>query len=86
MIKIRDLIAAEEALEAAEEEFRKLNNDPREWSAFESMDERGKRTLNVMPGHFERREYAIGRVRAAEQELLATKRAFLAGVIDHATT
>ncbi len=84
MIKIRDLIAAEEAVEAAEEDFRKLNNDPSQWAAFESMDKRGKRTLNVMPGHFERREHAIGRVQAAQQQLLATKRAFLEGLLDHA--
>jgi hypothetical protein len=38
VIKIRDLIAAEEALEAAEAESRKLSHDASTWSAFESMD------------------------------------------------
>jgi hypothetical protein len=44
---IRDVIAAEEALEAAEAEFRRFNTDFNDWSAYESMDKRGKRTLNV---------------------------------------
>ncbi len=33
-VKIRDLIAAEEAVEQAEEQFRRLNNNPDEWSAW----------------------------------------------------
>jgi hypothetical protein len=44
---ICDVIAAEEALEAAEAEFRRCNTDINDWSAYESMDKRGKRTLNV---------------------------------------
>jgi hypothetical protein len=84
-VKIRDLIAAEEALEAAEEEFRQLNNDHRQWSAYESMDRRGKRVLNVLPAQFERRENAMQRINVARQQLLATKRAFLEGVNTDAT-
>ncbi len=83
-VKIRDLIAAEEALERAEQDFLRLNN-PDEWSAWESVDKRGKRSLNVLPAHFERREAAMGRVEAARQQLLATKRAFLEGVMTNAT-
>jgi len=82
--KLRDVIAAEELLEAAEADYRRLNDNPSEWSAWESLDKRGKRTLNVLPGHFERRQAAIGRVRAAQQQLLAAKRGFMAGVVDHA--
>ena len=84
MVKIRDLIAAEEALEAAEDEFRTLNNDYRQWSAYESLDKRGKRVLNVMPAQFERQENAQQNIRAARLQLIATKRAFLEGVIDDA--
>ena len=84
MIKIRDLIAAEEALEAAEAEYRKIHNDPRVWSAFESMDKRGKRSLNVMPAQFARQEDAANKVKAAHQQLLACKRAFLLGVLPDA--
>ncbi len=84
MIKIRDLIAAEEALEAAEADYRRLNDNPSEWSAWESVDKQGRRALNVHAGHFERREHAISRVQAAQQQLLAAKRGFMAGVVDHA--
>ena len=84
MIKIRDLIAAEEALEAAEAESRKLSHDTTTWSAFESMDKRGKRTLNILPAQFARQEDAANRVKAAQQQLLATKRAFLEGVLPDA--
>lgn len=80
MTKIRDLIAAEEAVEEAEREFRRLNDDPQEWSAFESVDRFGKRSLNILPGHFERREAAQHRITAAQQQLRATKRAYLEGV------
>ena len=82
MIKIRDVIAAEEVLEAAEAEFRRLNDDPSQWAAFESMDKQGRRTLNVHATHFERREAALAHVQAAHQQLLATKRDFISGVID----
>ncbi len=84
MIKIRDLIAAEEAVEAAETAYRKLNNDVNEWSAFESMDKQGKRTLNVSPVHFERRDAARAGIETAHQQLLAAKRAFFEGVVDRA--
>jgi hypothetical protein len=82
VIKLRDVIAAEEAVETAEAEYRKLNNDPREWAAFESVDRFGKRSLNVLPGQFERLDAARNRITAAEQQLLAVKRAFMAGVVD----
>jgi ferritin-like metal-binding protein YciE len=84
VVKLRDIIAAEEALEAAEEEFRQLNNDPRQWSAFETLDKRGKRVLNVLESQFERRGEAMHRINAARQQLLATKRAFMEGVISDA--
>ena len=84
MIKIRDLIAAEEALEAAEAESRKLSHDTSTWSAFESMDKRGRRTLNILPAQFARQEDAANKVKAAHQQLLATKRAFLEGVLPDA--
>jgi hypothetical protein len=38
--KIGDRIAAEEALEAAEREFRRYNDNPSEWSVYESMKPR----------------------------------------------
>ena len=84
-MKIRDLIAAEEALEAAEDDFRTLNNDYRQWSAYESLDKRGKRVLNVMPAQFERRGDAMRRIEVARLQLIAAKRSFLEGVIDDAT-
>jgi hypothetical protein len=85
VVKIRDLIAAEEALEAAEDEFRTLNNDYRQWSAYESLDKRGKRVLNVMPAQFERRGDALRHIEVARLQLIAAKRSFLEGVIDDAT-
>ncbi len=84
MIRILDLIAAEEAVEAAEVAFKKLNDDVDEWSAFESMDKQGRRTLNVSPVHYERRDAARAGIATAQQQLLAAKRAFLEGVVDHA--
>ena len=81
--KVRDLIAAEEALEQAEREYRSLNDNPAQWSAFESVSQEGRKVLNVLPGHLERRQTALDNIRAAEQNLLAVKRAFFAGV-DHA--
>ncbi len=84
MIRILDIIAAEEAVEAAEGAYGKLNNDVNEWSAFESMDKQGKRTLNVSPLHFERRDAACAGIATAQQRLLAAKRAFFEGVVDRA--
>ncbi len=84
MIRILDLVAAEESIEAAEAAYKKLNDDIDEWSAFESMDKQGKRTLNVSPIHFERRDAARAGIATAQQQLLAAKRAFLEGVVDHA--
>ncbi len=84
MVKLRDLIAAEEAVEAAEAAYRTLNDDVSAWSAFESMDKQGKRTLNVSPLHFERRDAARARIATAHQQLLAAKRGFLEGVVDRA--
>ncbi len=84
MIKLRDIIVAEEAVEAAELAFRTLNDDVNAWSAFESMDKQGKRTLNVSPVHFERRDAARAGIATAQLRLLAAKRAFLEGVVDRA--
>ncbi len=84
MTKVRDLIAAEEAIEEAEREYRRLSTDQTEWSAFESVDRFGKRSLNLMPAHFERLDAARARITAAEQQLRATKRAFFEGVLDRA--
>ncbi len=84
MIRVLDIIAAEEAVEAAETAYRRLNDDIDEWSAFESVDKQGKRSLNVSPVHFERRDAALAGITAAEQQLLATKQLFFAGVVDHA--
>lgn len=84
MVKVRELIAAEEALEAAEAEYRRVT-DVDDWSAYESMDKRGKRTLNIMSAQFERQEFARQNITAARLQLIAVKRAFLEGVIvDHA--
>ena len=69
VVKIRDLIAAEEALEAAEGEFRKFNDDPSQWMAFESLDKRGRKHLNIHPGHFEHREALMKNVEARHIEL-----------------
>ena len=82
--KLRDIIASEEALESAEAEYRRINDNPAEWSAYETLDKRGLKVLNVQPGHFERRDAALAGIATAQQQLLATKRAFLTGVIDHA--
>ncbi len=84
MLKLRDIIAAEEAVEAAEAAYRKLNDDVNQWSAYESMDKRGKRTLNFTEVHFARRDAAQRGIATAEQRLLAAKRAFLEGVVDRA--
>ncbi len=84
MIRILDLVALEKALEAAEVAFKNLNDDVDEWSAFESMDKQGKRSLNVSALHYERRDAALAGITAAEQQLLATKQLFFAGVVDHA--
>ena len=78
MVKIRDLIAAEEELEAAEAEFRRYNDDAQQWSAFESLDKHGKRHLNLMPGHFERRDALLQAIRARHIEMRALRAQFLA--------
>jgi hypothetical protein len=75
-VKIRDLIAAEEALEAAEREARELRQNPALWSAFESMDRQGRRSLNVSAAQFERQDFADAQVRARMQELLALRQQF----------
>ena len=64
-VKVRDLIAAEETLEAAEAELRRLTTDIDNWSAYESLDKRGKRVLNVMPAQFERQANAQQNITAA---------------------
>lgn len=85
MIKIRDLIAAEEAFEAASREFRKLNDNPAEWSAYESLTRDGKKELNILPGHLERLASVRAAAAAAEVQLLALRRAFIGKVeCDHA--
>jgi hypothetical protein len=78
VVRLKDIISAELAVEAAEAEYRAYN-DPREWSAYESLDKRGARVLNIQPGHFERRETLLQRVTAAQQQLLAVKRGFMRG-------
>ncbi len=80
MIKVRDLIAAEEALEAAEAEFRDYNTDSRQWSAFESLDKRGKKHLNIQPGHFEHQDFLVQKIEARRNELRALRAQFLEGV------
>jgi hypothetical protein len=45
------------------------------------MDERGKRTLNILPAQFARQEDAANKAKAALQQLIACKRAFLEGVL-----
>lgn len=84
-VKIRDVIAAEEALEAAEAEYRRFNTDIDNWSAYESMDKRGKRTLNVTEAHFQRRDSRLLEIEVARRNLLAVKRAFIEEVLPGAT-
>jgi hypothetical protein len=80
--KIRDIIAAEQQLEGAEVELARFTSDPSQWSAFETVDRLGKRSLHITELHFERQDALKGRVEVARQQLIATKRAFLADVID----
>ncbi len=84
MVKLRDLVSAEEAIEEAEREYRRLSTDQSEWSAFETVAPSGKRSLNILPAQFERLDAARARITAAEQQLRATKRSFFAGVLDRA--
>jgi hypothetical protein len=79
IVKVRDLIAAEEALEAAERDYQQFNGDPHQWSAFESLDRQGKRHLNIQPGHYERREMLLEKITARQNELRALRAAFVKG-------
>lgn len=76
MIKIKDLIAAEEAYEAAEKESRALRQDPDQWSAFEIMDRQGKRSLVVGEAQFQRQAHLDAQVQARMQELVALRQRF----------
>jgi hypothetical protein len=82
-VKIRDLIAAEEALESAEQEARSLRQDPDQWSAFEIMDRRGKRSLVVSEAQFQRQDFADAKVREAQQTLLALRQQFAPCACQH---
>jgi hypothetical protein len=77
-VKIRDLMAAEQRLDEAEAEVRKAQN-PDEWSAHESVDKLGKRTIHLAEGHFEKLDYLRKRVEVAENELRQLQRAFARG-------
>ena len=77
MVRLRDLIAAEERLDAAEAEYREYNNDPSKWAAFESVDKQGRRSLNVSEHDFERRDSLRGRVDYERRALLSLRRAFV---------
>lgn len=80
--KVQDVISAEQQLEGAEAELARYSNDPSQWSASESMDPQGRRALNITPLHYERVDALKARVEAARRQLVATKRAFLDGVLD----
>jgi hypothetical protein len=74
------LIAAEEALDAAESEYRKFNDDPRQWMAYESLDKRGMRHLNIQSGHFEHRDALLQNIEVRRTELRSLRAAFVEGV------
>lgn len=76
LVKIRDLIAAEEAVEAAEKESHELRHNPNMWSAFESMDKQGRRHLNISAAQFERQDFADAKVCEAHQALMALRQQF----------
>jgi hypothetical protein len=76
IVKVRDLIAAEEALEAAEKESRALRQNPEEWSAFESLDREGRRHLHVSAAQFQRQDFLDVQVQARMRELFALRQQF----------
>ena len=77
MVKWRDLIAAEERLEAAEAEYRKYNGDPEQWAAFESVDPQGRRSLNVSKFHFEKRDALLAQIEHERRAVLAMRKRFV---------
>ncbi len=80
MIMLRDLIAAEERLEAAEREYRRYTENPAEWVAtYESVDKAGKRSLNIGQGHLDRHARLLGDVEGERRALLALRQRFIEG-------
>ena len=77
MVRLKDLIDAEQRFEAAEAEFRRVNNDPSEWAAFESVDRQGRRSLNVSEHHFERLDTLRAQVEHERRAVLALRRRFI---------
>ncbi len=76
LVKIRDLIAAEEALEKAEQESRGLRQNPDQWSAFESMDRQGRRHLNISEAQFQRQADLDAQVELRRRALIALRQQF----------
>lgn len=81
MIRLADLQAAEEAVDAAMAELRNYSQDPKQWSAHERLGDNDLRTLVVHPGHFERLEYLQRAVEVATNQLRAAQAAF-AGITE----
>ncbi len=58
--------------------MRSYSSDPRQWSAFESLDKQGKRHLNINPGHFDKLERLQQNVKNRHAELRSLRAAFVA--------
>ena len=77
--RIRDIIDAEEELDAALAEQKREIEDADRWSAHESVDPQGRRQLNMNRVHFDRAELMRSKVVAAEQRLAWVRRSFFEG-------
>jgi hypothetical protein len=77
--RIRDIIAAEEALDEALAEQERQIKDASQWAAFESVDPQGRKQLNMNRVHFDLQELAASKVEAAAQRLTWVKRSFFEG-------
>src|SRR5690606_11426314 len=82
IVKVRDLLAAEERLERAEKALRELD-DPDNWDAYETLQGRADgsvaRVLNITERDEQRREHLQAEVVRATEDLLALQRAWGGG-------
>ncbi|MBP2356838.1 hypothetical protein JOF29_007948 [Kribbella aluminosa] len=79
-MKIGDILEAEERLAQAERELREAT-EPKNWSAHESSDALGMRTVHLHPSHFERLDLLREGVQRADANLRALWRT-AAGIED----
>ncbi|WP_406266050.1 hypothetical protein OH799_19495 [Nocardia sp. NBC_00881] len=78
MIRIQDLLDAEKRVEQAEAEYL-ASKRPENWSAHESIDKQGRRTLHIDELTFERREQAKARLDTARRDAIALRHAYFQG-------